>query len=331
MPAIEFATPAWFIALVLLPALYAVRRWWSGRPATFQYSVAHRMTGVPISIRQRMARVLPFLYYLAVALLVTAMARPRIRDTQSTITAEGIDIILTIDISRSMLIEDMDKMSRLEAAKRVAEKFVMSRQTDRVGLVVFAGESFTQCPLTVDYDILTQFIRQLQTGIVEDGTAIGMGLINSINRLRQSQARSKVIILLTDGQNNRGEIDPITASQLAQTLGIRVYTIGAGKDGIARIPVDDPFFGRQYVTAEVKIDEVSLKQIADNTGGQYFRATNPKALDEIYDQIGRLEKTRVDVKTYLRYQELYLLFVLPAAICLLAGFILSQFGLSRLP
>jgi Ca-activated chloride channel family protein len=185
--------------------------------------------------------------------------------------------------------------------------------------------------LTVDYDILTQFIRQLQTGIVEDGTAIGMGLINSINRLRQSQARSKVIILLTDGQNNRGEIDPITASQLAQTLGIRVYTIGAGKDGIARIPVDDPFFGRQYVTAEVKIDEVSLKQIADNTGGQYFRATNPKALDEIYDQIGRLEKTRVDVKTYLRYQELYLLFVLPAAICLLAGFILSQFGLSRLP
>lgn len=331
MPVIEFAAPEWFIALTLIPLVYGVRRWWTGRLPSLQYSFAHRISGIPITLRQQMVRFLPLLQYLAVALLVTAMARPRVRDTQSTITAEGIDIILSIDISRSMLIEDMGKLSRLEAAKQVAEKFVKNRQTDRVGLVVFAGESFTQCPLTVDYDILIQFIRQLQTGIVEDGTAIGMGLINSINRLRQSQARSKVIILLTDGQNNRGEIDPITASQLAQALGIRVYTIGAGKDGIARIPVDDPFFGRQYVTAEVKIDEESLKQIADNTGGQFFRATHPKALDEIYEQIGRLEKTRVDVKTYLRYQELYPLFVFPAVLCLLTGFMLSQFGWSRLP
>lgn len=328
---IEFASPWWLAAAGLLPLMLLYRRLRRFRPPTLIHATASDFANLPKTLRQRVSPALTVLKYAAFALLVTGMARPRIRDTQSKITAEGIDIMLSIDISRSMLIEDMGKLNRLEAAKVVAENFVRGRQSDRVGLVAFAGESFTQCPLTVDYDILIRFIRQLQTGMVEDGTAIGMGLINAITRLRQSEARSKVIILLTDGQNNRGEIDPITASQLAQALGIRVYTVAAGQDGIARIPVDDPFFGRQYVTAEVKIDEETLKQIAATTGGLYFRATNQQMLEQIYDQISNLEKTRVEVKTYLRYKEMYRFFVFPAIICLCVYLIATHLWLARLP
>ncbi len=268
---------------------------------------------------------------LALALLIIGMARPQARDTQSSITAEGIDIMLTLDISGSMRIEDMGRMNRIDAAKYVAERFVHGRQSDRVGLVVFAGKSFTQCPLTVDYGVLVTLIRQVTTGMVEDGTAIGMGLVNSINRLRDSKAKSKVIILLTDGENNRGEIDPLTAAQIAQALGIRIYTIGAGKSGLARIPVDDPFFGRQYVSAEVKIDEAALKDIAEATGGKFFRASDERALEEIYDQIGQLEKTKIELKTYLHYEELYPYCVIPALLLLILQIVLRRTYFFALP
>jgi Ca-activated chloride channel family protein len=278
-----------------------------------------------------MKPVLLWIQILALILVIISLARPRSKNAQSNITSEGIDIVMALDISRSMLIEDMGNVNRLDAAKEVAEKFVRGRQSDRVGLVVFAGKSFTQCPLTVDYAILISLIRQVSTGVIEDGTAIGMGLINSVNRLRESKSKSKVVILLTDGQNNRGEIDPMTAAQIAQALNIRVYTIGAGKDGLARIPVDDPFFGKQYVTAEVKIDEETLKGIAETTGGQYFRATNQKALEDIYEQIGQMEKTKIDVRTYFRYEDLYPYFLIPALFLLVIHFILIRTLFFELP
>ncbi|NUM81873.1 VWA domain-containing protein [bacterium] len=330
MASFEWANPYFLLLLVTIPATWFWNRKKKNMSA-IQYSHIGWFGAARPSFRQKAAALLPWLKWVALALVVFALARPRTKDAQSKVTAEGIDIILAIDISRSMLIEDMGKANRLEAAKEVAERFVAGRETDRVGLVVFAGKSFTQCPLTVDYSILTSLIRQVDIGMIEDGTAIGMGLVNSINRLRESKVKSKVIILLTDGQNNRGEIDPITAAQIAKALGIRVYTVGAGKDGVARIPVDDPFFGRQYVTAEVKIDEETLRTIAETTGGQYFRATSQKMLEDIYDQIGQLEKTRIEVKTYLRYHEWYPYFVIPALIILIVYFVLSNTVFMKIP
>jgi len=327
---LEFADPYFLTLLILIPIILFWKKRKFGKSALI-YSDVGTIKAGKSSLRQRLKPWMGWLQILILVLLIIGMARPRTRNSQSTITTEGIDIMMALDVSRSMLIEDMGNLNRMDAAKDVAEKFVRGRQSDRVGLVVFAGKSFTQCPLTVDYQILTALIRQVSIGVVEDGTAIGMGLINSVNRLRESKSKSKVIILLTDGQNNRGEIDPMTAAQIAQALNIRVYTIGAGKDGLARIPVDDPFFGKQYVTAEVKIDEETLKGIAEITGGQYFRATNLKALEEIYDQIGQLEKTKIDVKTYFRYEDLYPYLLVPALILLFLHFILIRTVFIELP
>ncbi|MBL7996638.1 VWA domain-containing protein [bacterium] len=327
---LEFADPHFFVLLILVPVILFWRKMKLAKSAVV-YSNVQIIRAVKPSLRQRTQPVLHWLQILILVLLIIAMARPRTRNSQSSVTSEGIDIMMALDVSRSMLIEDMGNLNRMDAAKDVAEQFVRGRQSDRVGLVIFAGKSFTQCPLTVDYQILTSLIRQVSIGMVEDGTAIGMGLINSINRLRESKSKSKVIILLTDGQNNRGEIDPLTAAQIAQALNIRVYTIGAGKDGLARIPVDDPFFGKQYVTAEVKIDEETLKGIAEITGGQYFRATNLKALEEIYEQIGQLEKTKIDVKTYFRYEDLYPWVLIPALFLLFLHFVLIRSIFLKLP
>lgn len=306
----QWASPEFFYLLLIIPVLTVIH--WRRRRPSLQYSSVSLLKVVPRSGKQRLKFLLVVIPMLLIGVVILALARPRQQNTMSRITAEGIDIVLAIDISRSMMIEDLGSGNRLDIAKQVAEKFVLGRTSDRVGLVVFAGKSFTQCPLTVDYPILISLIQQVRIGMVEDGTAIGMGLINSINRLRESTAKSKVIILLTDGQNNRGEIDPITAAQIAQALGIRVYTVGAGKDGMARIPVDDPFFGRQYVSAEVKIDDENLRLIAETTGGQYFRATSQSMLEDIYAQIGQMEKTKIEVRTYLRYEELYPYLVIPA-------------------
>lgn len=327
---LEFADSYFLILLIIIPFIVFWRKRKFSRSALVYSDVQH-IKAVKPSLRQRLKPILIWLQLVALMFLIIALARPRIKNAQSSITAEGIDIIMALDVSRSMLIEDMGNSNRLDAAKEVAEKFALGRQSDRIGLVVFAGKSFTQCPLTVDYQILIALIRQVSIGVVEDGTAIGMGLINSVNRLRESKSKSKVIILLTDGQNNRGEIDPMTSAQIAQALNIRVYTIGAGKDGLARIPVDDPFFGKQYVTAEVKIDEETLKGIAEATGGKYFRATNQKALEDIYEQIGQLEKTKIDVKTYFRYEDLYPFLLIPALFLLFLHFALSRTIFFELP
>lgn len=326
---IEWASPEYLYLLLAIPVLVLIH--WRRRRPALHYSSLGLLRTVPRSGKQRLKFLLVLMPMLIILLLVVGLARPRVRNTMSKISAEGIDIVLAIDISRSMMIEDLGTGNRLDVAKQVAENFVAGRTSDRVGLVLFAGKSFTQCPLTVDYAILTSLIRQVRIGMVEDGTAIGMGLINSINRLRESTAKSKVVILLTDGQNNRGEIDPITAAQIAQALGIRVYTIGAGKDGMARIPVDDPFFGRQYVSAEVKIDEDNLRRIAETTGGRYFRATSQRMLEEIYVQIGQMEKTKIDVRTYLRYDELYPYLVIPAMFMVLLLLIVRKTVLFQIP
>jgi Ca-activated chloride channel family protein len=328
---IEFADPYFLLLLLLIPFILLWRRKKHERVSLVYSDIQFLKTASMPSLRQRLKPLLIWIQLLALVLLIVGLARPRSKNAQSSITSEGIDIVLSLDVSRSMLIEDMGNLNRMDAAKEVAEKFVRGRESDRVGLVVFAGKSFTQCPLTVDYPILISLIRQVSIGVVEDGTAIGMGLINSVNRLRESKSKSKVVILLTDGQNNRGEIDPMTAAQIAQALNIRVYTIGAGKDGLARIPVDDPFFGKQYVTAEVKIDEETLKGIAEVTGGQYFRATNQKALEDIYEQIGQMEKTKIDVRTYFRYEDLYPFLVIPALLLLSLHFVLIRTVFLELP
>jgi Ca-activated chloride channel family protein len=241
---------------------------------------------------------------LAVAGIIIALARPQSGLRGEEIKTEGIDIMLALDVSSSMLAEDIEP-NRVEAAKEVAADFVQGRRNDRIGLVVFSGKAYTQCPLTLDYGVLLELFEEMKVGMIEDGTAVGMGLGVAVNRLRDSDAQSKVVILLTDGRNNRGEIDPKTAAQLATSFDIRVYTIGAGKQGTARYPVDDPFLGRRYVQMRVDVDEEMLQEVADLTGGQYFRATDRKSLESIYQEIDQLEKTEIEVTEFTRYSELF--------------------------
>jgi Ca-activated chloride channel family protein len=241
---------------------------------------------------------------LTLALVICSLARPQSGIRGEEVKTEGIDIMLVLDISSSMLAEDIEP-NRVEAAKQVAADFVQGRKNDRIGLVVFSGKAYTQCPLTLDYGILLELFNSVGVGQVEDGTAIGMGLGVAVNRLRQSDALSKIIILLTDGRNNRGEIDPKTGAQLAQTMGIKIYTIGAGGIGQARFPVDDPRFGRRYVQVDVDIDEAMLGEVAEMTGGRYFRATDRSSLEAIYEEIDQLETTEIEVTEFTRYSELF--------------------------
>jgi Ca-activated chloride channel family protein len=224
---------------------------------------------------------------LGLCALVVAAARPQTGITSENVLTEGIDIVLVVDISSSMLAEDLEP-NRLEAAKAVAAGFVGGRRNDRISLVAFAGEAFTQAPLTLDYGVVTSLLAELDPGMIEDGTAVGMGLATAVKRLEASEAASKVVILLTDGRSNRGEIGPITAARAAQALGIRVYTIGAGSQGTARVPVSDPLRGRVYATMRVDIDEETLGEVATITGGRYFRATDADALGQIYAELDRL-------------------------------------------
>jgi Ca-activated chloride channel family protein len=230
------------------------------------------------------------------ALLIIMLARPQTTNYWEDRTTEGIDIVIALDISSSMLARDFVP-NRLEASKDVAISFISGRPNDRMGLVVFSGESFTQCPLTTDHAVLINLFKDIKQGMIEDGTAIGMGLANAVNRLKDSDTKSKVIILLTDGVNNMGAIDPITAAQLAKSFGIRVYTIGVGKNGYAPYPVQT-MFGIQYQDMEVKIDEETLKKISEITDGKYFRATNNRKLKQIYKEIDKLEKSKIQVKKF---------------------------------
>lgn len=299
----RFAEPFWLGLLALVPLLVLWRRFspWGRSPAV-RWADAAGWTG-GTTWRVHLTRLLGLLPWVALVLACVALARPQAGSRAVQITSEGIDIVLAIDASGSMKAEDFKPNNRLHVARSVAADFVDHRGGDRIGLVVFAGEAFTQCPLTLDHGVLKQLIGAIDFGLQPDGTAVGMAIANSVNRLRKSQARSKVVILLTDGRSNAGEIDPVTAAEAARALRIKIYTIGVGVEGEADYPVDDPLFGRRYVRMPSDVDDATLKRIAERTGGLYFRATNAEALRQIYAKIDELEKTKVETREYIDYAD----------------------------
>ena len=329
----QFASPyfLWLLAVIPLMVVYYVWRTRQGG-ASIQVSTIDGVAEAPRTVRYYL-RHLPFaLRCAAVALLIVALARPQSVDEGSTSNTEGIDIVLAIDISTSMLAQDLQP-DRIQAAKQVAGNFITDRPGDRIGLVAFAGEAFTQSPLTTDQGTLQTLLARIRSGLIEDGTAIGNGLATAINRLRESEAKSKVIILLTDGVNNRGEIAPQTAAEIAKAQGIRVYTIGVGTEGMAPYPAVD-IYGTPTggtVMAKVEIDEKTLRSIAEQTGGQYFRATDKAKLKAIYDQINQLEKSKVEVTEHVTYHEQFLLWVLAGLGLLVLEFLFSNLVLKRIP
>lgn len=285
---------------------------------------------VPRSIKYYLRHLPIVLRSLSVVLIAVALARPQSAQHNSNSTTEGIDIVMSLDVSGSMLARDFTP-DRLGAAKEVASNFIMDRPNDRIGLVVFAGESFTQCPLTTDKRSLLNLLGSVKSGMIDDGTAIGNGLATAVNRLRESKAKSKVIILLTDGINNSGQIAPLTAAEIAQSYGIRVYTVGVGTMGMAPYPVIDMWGHLSFQPMKVEIDEKMLSQIAQMTGGKYFRATDNRRLKDVYDEINQLERSKVEVENFTRYQERFTLFVVLALILLVGEFALRQTWLRRLP
>ncbi|HKK59336.1 MAG TPA: VWA domain-containing protein [Salinivirga sp.] len=316
-----FANPEYlYLLLLLIPmaAWYIFRR--KKQNATLRVSSLSAFKQPYNRIKEWARHSLPVLRMVTIIAVILIIARPQSTDNWEKQTTEGIDIIMALDVSSSMLARDL-RPDRLDAAKDVAMQFINGRPNDRIGLTIFSGEAFTQCPLTTDHATLLNLFKDVKSGMIEDGTAIGLGLATSINRLRESNADSKVIILLTDGVNNRGEIDPVTAAELANTFGIRVYTIGVGSRGTAPYPVQTPF-GTQYKQMEVEIDEATLQEMAQMTDGKYFRATSNSALKEIYDQIDQMEKTRIETKSFAKKQEEYIWFAIIAAIALLMEVVL---------
>lgn len=329
----RFADPEYLYLLAVIPVL--VYWYWKRRAkgsGKIRFSDIHVIKRVGKTAKQRLRHSLFLLRLLFISLIIIAFARPQSGSQMSETTTEGVDIILALDVSSSMLAEDFKPKNRLEAAKKVAEEFIQGRQNDRMGLVIFAGESFTQCPLTLDYGVLMTLLQDIKVADQDwDGTAIGMGIVNAVNRLRDSKAKSKVIILLTDGVNNRGEVDPVTASNIASAIDVKIYTIGAGSQGTALYPVNDPLLGKRFVPMPVEIDEDVLKQIAVNTKGRYFRATDTEKLSEIYTEIGELEKTKIEVKEFTQYDEYFHFFLLIGLGLFVLEMILSNSVFRKLP
>lgn len=303
---ITFANPWWLFLLLLIPII-GLYQWWRKKSnkkseATFTLPSLDAISEVK-SIRASLIPVMPLLRALAFAAFVLALARPQQTLKEEQVTAEGIDIMLIMDLSSSMLAQDFQP-DRLSVSKQVAGEFVDKREHDRIGLVVFAGESFTQCPLTTDHRVVKDFLHNLQCGLLEDGTAIGMGLASAVNRLKESASESKVVILLTDGVNNAGYIKPMTAAEIAEEFDVKVYCVGVGSMGQARSPVRKRRDGGYvFGMARVEIDEKLLNEISDMTGGKYYRATTAESLEAIYAQIDMLEKTEIEVNTFKRYSE----------------------------
>jgi len=330
IPNITFANlwVLWFLLLVPLMTAYYVffhRR----KQNHLSFSSFTGFAGHKPTLRQRLG-LLPFLFrLLAVAALVVALARPQSSTGGQSVTTEGIDIVMALDISASMLAEDL-KPNRIEAAKKVAQQFIDSRPNDRIGLVVFSGESFTQCPITSDHAVIKNLMKGIESGMLADGTAIGEGLATAVNRLKSSTSKSKVIILLTDGVNNIGSIDPLTAGDIAKAFNVRVYTIGVGSQGMAPYPVKTPF-GLQYQNMPVQIDEDVLQKIAGETGGKYFRATNTARLKEVYAEIDKMEKTRISVTEFHNKTEEFYPLVLLAICLVLLEFLLKYTVIKSLP
>ena len=327
---IVFAYPWVLYFLAIIPLMIA---WYLFRgmkvQSSVKYSSLNIFKDVPSTIREKL-RHIPFAVRLiAIGLLIVALARPQSFTSGENVTSEGIDIAMVLDISGSMLAEDF-KPNRLEAAKSVIDNFVKGRTTDRIGLVVFSREAFTQCPLTIDYNVLRNLLLDIRSGMIQDGTAIGNAIANGVNRLKESDAKSKIIILLTDGVNNAGEVDPISAAEIAKAFGIRIYTIGVGTRGEAPYPVQTPF-GTRYQMVPVEIDEAMLTKIANITGGEYFRATNNRALEEIYNKIDKLEKTKIEITSYKNASEKYYGWLWGGLILLIVELGLSRTILRKLP
>ena len=327
---VTFANPNVLWLLALLPAVGAWL-WWRARYRSgLQYSDVSPAQAAPTSWLVRLREGPAVLRLAAVGLGLLALARPQEQNVTRTRSAEGIDVMLILDTSTSMRAEDFDP-NRFEAARDVASEFIESRQSDRVGLVAFAAKAYTQAPLTLDYGFLQRMLEDVQIGVIQDGTAIGTALAMAVNRLKNTEAESKVVILLTDGQNNRGEIDPVTAADVAATMDVRVYPIGVGSTGDAPYVVDRPFTGQQRQSIPVQIDEEMLRTVAQTTGGRYFRATSKQALRQIYDEIGTMETSEIDERVYTDVDERYPMFLFPAILFVLLDVALSTTLLRRFP
>jgi Ca-activated chloride channel homolog len=305
----NFADPIWFIALLFLGLVFYLRQ--NKYRSTILFTDVGSLKEIAAKKTKYISRLVIFIRYLVLILIIVALARPQAVSIERQVSSEGIDILLAVDVSRSMAAEDFKPNNRLEVAKETIKEFVENREADRVGLVVFGGDAFTQCPLTLDYSILLNLLGNVELDMAGDGTAVGMAIATGLNRLKESKSKSKIMILLTDGENNRGQIDPISAAKLAADLGVRIYAIGVGKVGGAPIPYVDPNFGKVYMrdysgrVVMTKIDEVSLKEISSITDGQYFRATDANSLKDIYDQIDQLEKTEIKTKRYRQYEDYF--------------------------
>ena len=323
-----------FLLLLLIPyIIWYVMRNKKSTPA-MQVSDTHAYMKAPRSYKVYLLHVPFLLRIVTLSMLVLVVARPQTTDNWQNTEIEGIDIMMAVDVSTSMLAQDL-KPNRIEAAKEVAAEFINGRPNDNIGLTIFAGESFTQCPLTIDHAVLLNLFRDIdcsiaQRGMIDDGTAIGMGIANAVSRLKDSKAKSKVVILLTDGSNNRGDVSPLTAAEIAKSFGVRVYTIGVGTNGTAPYPVQTSM-GVQYINQPVEIDESTLTQIASISGGNYFRATSNDKLRQVYAEIDKLEKTKLNVKEFSKREEEYQVFAWIALACILLEVLLKNSILKRIP
>lgn len=322
----SWANPEFFWLLLLLPAylIYQIWKFVGKKESTLTFSSTEKFRGIPAGWRSYVTWLTPILYTAAFILTVVALARPQNQNSTVEQSAEGIDIVISMDISSSMMAEDI-KPNRLIVSKELAGDFIDKRLSDRIGITVFARESFTVVPPTLDYNLLKNMLETVDVGMVRDGTAIGMGIATAINRLKDSNAESKVIILMTDGMNNAGEIDPITAGELADSFDIRIYSVGVGSRGTAPYPVDDPIFGRRYQNVQVNIDEDMLTQISEQTGGKYWRATNAEEYEQIYDEIDQLEQSEIEEIIYIDYEERYFPYLLAGLLLVVFGFINERF------
>jgi Ca-activated chloride channel family protein len=327
---VHFKNPELLWLLLLVPVMiwyfYQVKR--HTRPR-IRISTTEAFRNYRPTLRQRLVNLPVVLRIISVALIIVAIARPQSTSSGSNITTEGITIVVALDISTSMLAEDF-RPNRIEAAKKVAMEFITGRPNDLIGLVVFSGESFTQCPVTSDHTVLLNLIREIKPGMLQDGTAIGDGLATSVARLKDAKTTSKVAVLITDGVNNSGSVPPLTASEIANTFGVRVYSIGVGTRGTAPYPFQTPF-GTQYQNMEVQIDEALLTKIAETSGGKYFRATNNKKLEAIFTEIDQMEKSKVEVTEFRRYTEEYLPYALLAFCLLMLELVLRYTWLKSIP
>jgi Ca-activated chloride channel family protein len=320
----RFQDPWFLLLLAAVPLLvwrYVVAR--RKRVTTVRFSTVGHVAAIRPSRAVRWRHSVFFLRLVAVALLVIALARPQAAAEYEEVLTEGIDIMLVLDVSSSMLAEDFKPTNRVEMAKQVIETFIAGRTNDRIGLVLFSAKALTQCPLTLDYGVLTDFVRRAKTGMIQDGTAIGTALATAVQRIKGGKGKSKVIVLLTDGINNTGQVDPRTAADVAAAFGIKIYTIGAGKPGAALYPIDDPVFGKRYVRMPTELDEASLQAIADATGGKYFRATDSESLKSIYERIDAMEKTKVQTQKYTKYTDLFWKLLVPALALLVVEIVLA--------